>query len=175
MAGRAPDKSNGEHRAQRTASAAVERRGPAGDDWDVERQDNDIVPLTRAEAEALFGPQVSRPSRVTPYRVVLAQMVLSLVATLAWWLFSKSPGAAALSAFVGGAIGWVPSALFAARLSRGGAATVMGWMVGEALKLGVTIGMFIGVAYGYPGVHWLPLLITYLVALKTYWIALAWR
>jgi ATP synthase protein I len=146
------------------------------DTWDVEQQDNNIVPLTRAEAEKLFGPNVSRPSRVTPYKVVAAQMVLSLGATLLWWLFYKPPGDAALSAFLGGAICWVPSALFAARLKKlSGAETVMSWMIGEALKMGATIAMFVAIAFGYHGVQWVPLLVTYLVALKTYWIALAWR
>lgn len=176
MADRAPDKRHEDRRAaQRTVSGAVGRRAAAADDWDAEQQEDDVVPLTRAEAQALFGPEVSQPSRVTPYRVVVAQMVLSLVATLAWWLFSRSPGAAAQSAFLGGAIGWVPSALFVARLRLSGAGTVMGWVAGEALKLGVTIAMFAAVAFGYPGVHWVPLLVTYLVVLKTYWIALAWR
>ncbi|AOJ75513.1 ATP synthase subunit I [Burkholderia ubonensis] len=175
MAGQAPKNGHDDHRAQRTASAAGERRESSGDDWDAELQDDNIVPLTRAEAEKLFGPNVSRPSRITPYKVVIAQVALSLVATLAWWLFSKSPGAAAQSAFLGGAIGWVPSALFVARLKAGGSATVMSWVAGEAVKLGVTIGMFAAVAFGYPGVHWVPLLVTYLVVLKTYWIALAWR
>ena len=175
MAGQAPNERHDDHRAQRTASAAGERRESTGDDWDAEQQDDNIVPLTRAEAEKLFGPGVSRPSRVTPYQVVIAQVALSLVATLAWWLFSKSPGAAAQSAFLGGAIGWLPSALFVARMKAGGAATVMSWVAGEALKLGVTIGMFAAVAFGYAGVHWVPLLVTYLIVLKTYWIALAWR
>ncbi|KVE35762.1 ATP synthase subunit I [Burkholderia sp. BDU5] len=175
MADRAPDKRHEDRRAQRTVSGAVGRRESAADDWDVEQQEVDVAPLTRAEAEALFGPEVSRPSRVTPYRVVMAQMVLSLVATLAWWLFSKSPGAAAQSAFLGGAIGWVPSALFAARLRQKGADTVMGWVIGEVLKMGATIAMFVAVAWGYPGAHWVPLLVTYLLVLKTYWIALAWR
>jgi len=175
MAGQAPNERHDDHRAQRTASAAGERRESTGDDWDAEQQDDNIVPLTRAEAERLFGPGVSRLPRVTPYKVVIAQVALSLVATLAWWLFSKSPGAAAQSAFLGGAIGWLPSALFVARMKAGGAATVMSWVAGEALKLGVTIGMFVAVAYGYAGVHWVPLLVTYLVVLKTYWIALAWR
>jgi len=60
-------------------------------------------------------------------------------------------------------------------MKAGGTATVMSWVAGEALKLGVTIGMFAAVAFGYAGVHWVPLLVTYLVVLKTYWIALAWR
>ncbi|WEY38718.1 MULTISPECIES: ATP synthase subunit I [Paraburkholderia] len=145
--------------------------------WDADQQDNNnIVPLTRIEAEKLFGPNVSRPSRVTPFRVVAAQVVLSLVATLVWWLFYKPPGAAALSAFLGGAICWVPGALFAARLKTPGAgATVMNWMLGEAFKMGATIAMFVAIAFWYRDVQWVPLLVTYLVALKTYWIALAWR
>jgi ATP synthase protein I len=161
--GAGSDESSGQHIARDEA-------------WDAEQQDNNIVPLTRAEAEKLFGPNVSRPSRVTPFRVVAAQMVLSLGATLLWWLFYKPPGAAALSAFLGGAICWVPGALFAARLrTLSGAETVMSWMIGEALKMGTTIAMFVAIAFWYHDVRWVPLLVTYLIALKTYWIALAWR
>jgi ATP synthase protein I len=167
----ASDSSKVQHTEQET-----EQHHEHHDAWDVEQQDNNIVPLTRAEAEKLFGPNVSRPSRVTPYKVVAAQMVLSLGATLLWWLFYKPPGDAALSAFLGGAICWVPSALFAARLKKlSGAETVMSWMIGEALKMGATIAMFVAIAFRYHGVQWVPLLVTYLVALKTYWIALAWR
>jgi len=145
--------------------------------WDADQQDNnDVVPLTRAEAEKLFGPQVSRPARVTPFRVVAAQVVLSLVATLVWWLFYKPPGPAALSAFLGGAICWLPGALFAARLKQlSSAGTVLNWMLGEAAKMGATIAMFVAIAFGYRDVQWVPLLVTYLIALKTYWLALAWR
>ena len=177
MAVKAPKNGHDEHRAERAASDASTGPHVAPDDaWDVEQQDNNIVPLTRAEAEKLFGPNVSRPSRVTPFKVVAAQMVLSLVATLVWWLFYKPPGAAALSAFLGGAICWLPGALFAARLrTLSGAETVMSWMIGEALKMGTTIAMFVAIAFWYHDVRWVPLLVTYLIALKTYWIALAWR
>ncbi|WP_321952777.1 ATP synthase subunit I [Paraburkholderia bannensis] len=168
------------------AADATVRVGAAGTDhnaeWDADQQDNnDIVPLTRAEAEQIFGAQVSRPSRVTPFRVVAAQVVLSLVATLVWWLFYKPPGVAApnavaLSAFLGGAICWVPGALFAARLKQlSRAATVFNWVLGEAFKMGATIAMFVAIAFGYHDVQWIPLLVTYLIALKTYWIALALR
>jgi ATP synthase protein I len=146
------------------------------DSWDAEAQDSNVVPLTRAQAEKLFGPAVSRPSRVTPFKVVAAQMVLSLCATLAWWLFYSPPGAAALSALLGGAICWVPSALFAARLkAKSGAETIASWMIGEAMKMGATIAMFIAIAYWYKDVLWVPLLVTYLVALKTYWVAMIWK
>lgn len=173
----APKNGRDDHRAERTVSDASTAQHVTTDDaWDVEQQDNNIVPLTRVEAEKLFGPNVSRPSRVTPFKVVAAQMVLSLGATLVWWLFYKPPGAAALSAFLGGAICWVPSALFAARLrTLSGAKTAMSWMIGEALKMGTTIAMFVVIAFWYHDVCWVPLLVTYLIALKTYWIAFAWR
>ena len=164
--------------SERGASRITAARGDNNAQWDADQQqdNNDIVPLTRTEAEKLFGPQVSRPSRVTPFRVVAAQVVLSLVATLVWWLFYKPPGAAALSAFLGGAICWLPGALFAARLKQlSGAGTVMNWMLGEAFKMGATIAMFVVIAFWYHEVQWIPLLVTYLIALKTYWIALAWR
>jgi ATP synthase protein I len=177
MAGQAPQNGHDEHRSeQRKASVPSDQNRPYEDAWDVEQQDNNIVPLTRAEAEQLFGPQVSRPSRVTPFRVVAAQMVLSLGATLVWGLFYKPPGAAALSAFLGGAICWIPGALFAARLkTMAGADSVLRWVLGEALKMGATIAMFVVIAFWYHDVRWVPLLVTYLIALKTYWIALAWR
>ncbi len=152
------------------------------DQLDADQQDNnDIVPLTRAEAEQLFGAQVSRPSRVTPFRVVAAQVALSLLATLLWWLFYKPPGSAApsavpVSALLGGAICWIPGALFAARLKQlSQAGTVLNWMLGEAVKMGATIAMFVAIAFWYRDVQWIPLLVTYLIVLKTYWIALAWR
>lgn len=172
-----PQQRHDEHRDERSGPQATGGQRAMHDEaWDAEQQDNNIVPLTRAEAEKLFGPNVSRPSRVTPFKVVIAQMVLSLGATLLWWLFYKPPGDAALSAFLGGAICWVPSALFAARLKKlSGAQTAMSWMIGEALKMGTTIAMFIAIAFWYHDVRWIPLLVTYLIALKTYWIALAWR
>jgi len=168
---------HGEHRAAHSVpDTSTGQQAMHDDAWDAEQQDNNIVPLTRAEAEKLFGPNVSRPSRVTPFRVVAAQMALSLGATLLWWLFYKPPGDAALSAFLGGAICWVPGAMFAARLrTLSGAETVMSWMIGEALKMGATIAMFVAIAFWYHDVRWVPLLVTYLIALKTYWIALAWR
>lgn len=159
-------------RSRRKSSQPADACG----DWDDELQDNNIAPLTRAEAERMFGPAVSRPSCVTPLKVVAAQIVVSLAAALVWWLSSKSPGSAALSALLGGAICWVPSAWFAARLRRkGSAGSILAWTLGEAIKIASTVAMFAVTAMLYRDVQWLALLVTYLVALKTYWLALAWR
>ena len=142
--------------------------------WDEEQEQETIVPLTRAQAERLFGPDVGRASRVTPFRVVGAQVLLSLVAALAWWLLSASPRDAAVSAWLGGMIGWLPGALFALRLRMSGDRLSVGsLMVGEAVKVATTIALLVAVAYGYPGVHWIALLVTFVLTLKVYWLALA--
>jgi ATP synthase protein I len=154
-----------------TGSTSVRTIYPQ-DGWDVE-QDNNIVPLTRAEAEKLFGPDVGRPSRVTPLKVVLAQMGFSLAVTLIWWLFSDHSIHVVLSTLLGGATCWIPSSLFALGLKGVKRQTSMTLIVGEAIKTGVTLAMFIAIAYTYPEVRWVPMLVTYLVALKAYWIAMA--
>lgn len=154
-------------------------RREAQADWDAPSEDP-ISPLTRADAERLFGPDVGRPSRVTPMRVVAGQVVLTCLAALICALLSQSWWSAALSALIGGTICWVPSGAFALYLgSRGpgarGQGSVGAWMVAEGVKLGVTIALFIAVAVYFRDVRWLPLLVTYVLALKTYWLALAWR
>lgn len=142
------------------------------DDWDVEHGKN-IVPLTRAEAEKLFGPKVGRRSPVTPLRVVAAQVGVSLIVALIVWLFFGRSGQAALSALLGGAVCWVPGGLFALYLKRAGSRSKGALIVGEALKTAITLALFIAIGMMYHKVHWLPMLVAYLVALKTYWAALA--
>ncbi|VVE70499.1 F0F1 ATP synthase subunit I [Pandoraea captiosa] len=161
-------RSNFEPEPQAPARAAYEA-------WDDEQeQEKPIVPLTRAQAERLFGPDVGRASSVTPFRVVGAQVLLSLIATLAWWLLSASPRDAALSAWLGGMIGWIPGALFALRLRISGDRVSVGSLVtGEAIKVATTIALLVAVAYGFPGVHWIALLITFVLTLKVYWLAMA--
>ncbi|ALS59665.1 MULTISPECIES: ATP synthase subunit I [Pandoraea] len=146
------------------------------DVWDDEQEQETIVPLTRAQAERLFGPNVGRASRVTPFRVVGAQVLLSLAATLAWWVLSASPQEAAVSAWLGGMMGWVPGALFALRLRISGDRLSVGSLVaGEAVKVATTIALLVAIAFGYPGVHWVALLVTFVLTLKAYWLAMAFK
>jgi len=146
------------------------------DVWDDEQEQETIVPLTRAQAERLFGPDVGRASRVTPFRVVGAQVLLSLAATLAWWVLSTSPQEAAVSAWLGGMMGWLPGALFALRLRISGDRLSVGSLVmGEAVKGATTIALLVAIAFGYPGVHWVALLVTFVLTLKAYWLAMAFK
>jgi ATP synthase protein I len=46
---------------------------------------------------------------------------------------------------------------------------------GEFIKIVVTLMLFLGIAFFLPGVHWVPLLVTYLLTLKCVWLAWLWR
>ncbi|KKB64549.1 hypothetical protein WM40_06205 [Robbsia andropogonis] len=166
------------HRSNASVSDAFHREDQAvvTNDWDDWQEvPPPVVPLTRGQAQQLFGPDVARPSRVTPLRVVLAQIVLTIVAACVAAVLSANAPAAAFSAAIGGMICWIPSAAFAGYLSRRGRDSVAVWMLAEGVKLGLTIAMFIAVAVLFREVRWVPLLLTYVLALKTYWLALAWR
>ncbi len=148
------------------------RKPYSQDDWDIE-QENSITPLTREEARRLFGPKVDRPSRVTPLRVVAAQIVLSLVVALVAWVFSGLSAHAVLSALLGGAACWVPGGLFALYLKRAGGRSRMALVAGEAVKAAMTLAIFVAIGETYHEVRWLPMLAAYLVGLKAYWVTLA--
>ncbi|WP_258002303.1 ATP synthase subunit I [Burkholderia sp. WAC0059] len=157
---------------QGTRGRSDARASDPQDDWGIE-QENQITPLTRAEAEKLFGPKVSRPSRVMPQRVVAAQIALSLVVALIVWLFFGHSTQATLSALLGGAVCWAPASLFALYLKRAGSRSRMALVAGEAVKAGMTAALFIIIGEAWHEARWLPMLVAYLVALKTYWVALA--
>jgi len=150
-----------------------ERNANAWDEDDGAPEE--IVALSREEAERLFGPGVSRPSRVTPMRVVGAQCLVTVCSMVVCGVLSHQALVAALSALVGGVICWVPSAVFAMQLKARARTSIGAWMLAEGIKLGLTIAMFILVAVYFKEVRWLPLLVTYVLALKTYWLALAWK
>jgi ATP synthase protein I len=50
-------------------------------------------------------------------------------------------------------------------------ASILALVTGELLKIIATVAMFILVVVFYPGLVWFPLLLTYVLALKCYWLA----
>ncbi|MFC4340313.1 ATP synthase subunit I [Cupriavidus numazuensis] len=156
------------------------RRVDAGhDDWDfdAEREEEAVDPLSRAEAVTLFGERALRPSRMTPGKVVLAQVVVTLLSALCWALFAKQAGPYGWSALLGGAVCFVPSGFFAFRLwTARDRASVGGLVMGEAIKVFATVALMVLVVVLYRDLRWVPMLVTFLLALKTYWVvALAMR
>jgi len=147
-------------------------------DWDddAEREEEAVEPLSHADAVRLLGEQALRPSRMTPGKVVLAQVLVTVIAAIGWAVFAKESAASGWSAFFGGAACFVPSGFFALRLWMARAQPTIGTLVvGEAIKVFATVALLVLVVVLYRDLHWVPMLVTFLLALKTYWVALAIR
>jgi len=83
---------------------------------------------------------------------------------------------AAWSAFLGGAIGFTGSFAYARKIAtpqtRDPKDLLRGHLVGEVLKLGLTVILFAAVFTLYKEVAALPLLLTFMATLAMYWVAL---
>ena len=163
-------------RQQQNDSRQVNARN---DEWDfdAEREEEAVDPLSHAEAVTLFGERALRPSRMTPGKIVLAQVVVTLLSALCWALFGKQAGPYGWSALLGGAVCFVPSGFFAFRLWMArDRASIGGLVMGEAIKVFATVALMVLVVVLYRDLRWVPMLVTLLLALKTYWVvALAMR
>ena len=104
-----------------------------------------------------------------PFRVVGWQVAVALLLALVWGLLKDVNSAG--SALAGGAVCFVPSALFALRLVRAQSRQdgyVFAFFVGEAIKVLFSIALFAGVAVWYSGADWLALLVTFIAVLQVY-------
>ncbi len=174
-------------RAERISERQADERGRDNrddwdrDDWRDDAFDDDgaatpIQPLSHDDAVSLFGERALRPSRMTPGKVVLAQVAVTLLSAIGWAVFGPEAGPYGWSALFGGAVCCVPSAFFAFRLWLArDRASIGGLVVGEAIKVMATVALFVLVVVLYRDLRWVPMLVTFLLALKTYWVALAIR
>jgi ATP synthase protein I len=135
---------------------------------------------SKAEMGSLLQAGVISNTFLSPWKVVVSQALLTIVSMVicAFFLDGWRISIYTYSTFWGGLIGVLPSALFLLRLELAKRSSVpspgkflAALVSGEFIKLAVTIGLFIGIAFAYPEVKWVPLLITYLVTLKCVWLA----
>ena len=121
---------------------------------------------------------------LSPWAVIGLQLVVTLLSALAWSIVGNPKGLSlyTYSALLGGFIGFFPASLFALRLSsakgmknQNPGSLLAAIISGEFIKIAVTIAMFVWVAFSYPDLQWIPLLVTYFVTLKCYWLAWFWR
>ncbi len=107
-------------------------------------------------------------------RIILVQVAVAVVITLLMLAFQGVTAAA--SAFVGGAIGFLTSLIYAKKMLAppGSEAKkiVRAHYSAEAYKLIFTILLFSLVFTQYKEVHALPLFATYAATLAVYWVAL---
>ncbi|MBU3584034.1 ATP synthase subunit I [Polynucleobacter sp. 15G-AUS-farblos] len=152
------------------------------DDWDEPKEETYRV-LTKAEMVALQQSNAKRYPALSPWKIILAQVLVTVVSMVIWSVFGEPAGVSVYtqSAFLGGLISVLPSVLFLTRLEmakksqRLNPGSFLAALVsGEFIKIVVTIMLFIGIAFLIPGVLWVPLLVTYLLALKCVWLAWLW-
>ncbi len=126
---------------------------------------------------------VKYPS-LSPWKILAAQVAVTALSMTIWSFFGEPVGVSLYTqaAFLGGLISVLPSALFLLRLELAKKSQLLNpghylaaLVSGEFIKIAVTVMLFIGVAFLIPGVLWVPLLVTYVLALKCVWLAWLWR
>jgi ATP synthase protein I len=132
-----------------------------------------VQPLSAEEARRVRD----RNPPLSPWWVVAGQAVVGLVAALLAWALTGRQN-------VGWSVGYgalavlVPAAVFArgltgrfASLNAGTAAA--GFLVWEMVKVGLTLAMLMAAPSLVVGLSWPALLVGLVLAMKVYWVALA--
>lgn len=150
---------------------------PSGDVGADEDGESPYKRWTRAEVQALITPSIS------PWRVVLAQLLVGLVVVAVVGLASRS-SAHVWSALWGVAAVVLPGALLARGMSKprdagsGGAgpgALVFGFLFWELVKIATTVALLVLASRSVSNLSWLVLLVAMVVCMKVNWLALLWR
>ena len=152
-------------------------------EWD-ELEEEVIRVYSKEEIVALQQSNATKYRSLSPWKIILAQVLITAVSMVFWSFFGEPVGVSLYtqSAFLGGLISVLPSALFLTRLELAKktqklnpGSFLAALVSGEFIKIAVTLMLFVGIAYLVPGVLWVPLLVTYLLALKCVWLAWLWR
>ena len=152
-------------------------------DWDEPEEEVYRV-LSKEEMTALQVSNAVKHPPLSPWRILAAQVVVSVLSMVIWSIFGEPVGVSLYtqSAFLGGLISVLPTTLFLLRLELAKKSQILNpgrflaaLVSGEFIKIVVTLMLFIGIAYLVPGVLWVPLLVTYVLALKCVWLAWLWR
>ena len=131
-------------------------------------------PLTASEAEAF---RLAHPP-LSPWRVIVAQVVLGAVAAAVCGLVAGAIGAA--SAGYGAAVVVVPGALMArgatSRLSSlSPVVSAMSMLWWGFVKMALSVAMLVLAVRIVPGLVWPALLASMVLCMQSYWFALLWR
>ncbi len=155
------------------ASAVVDGLVQAG--AEVEDGEPEFKPLTAEEAQALRV----RLKPMSPWRVVLMQAGLGVLAVLVAWLWAGDRSVV-LSALYGAAVVVVPGALMVGALRRGAGrqspgSGVVRFMWLELLKILVSVLLLVAAPKLVQQLNWLALLGAMVLCMKGYVLALLWR
>lgn len=146
-----------------------------GDGWTDPEDEDAFKPLSADEAQRL---RLEMPN-TSLLRVILAQALVGVVvAGVAFGVTLK--GSVAWSALYGAFIVAFPAALFARGLWRmrqvkSPMASAVGLGVWEGIKLMLTLLGLVAAPWVVPMLSWPAMLVSLLLTMKVYWVALAWR
>jgi ATP synthase protein I len=148
---------------------------PPNDFDDDESEDSAYKRLTRQEAQDLRELQPP----ISPWRVIRLQVGVGIMLTLLSWVFTLKTSVA-WSAAYGALAVVIPAMLFArglmSQFSSINAMTAgFGFFVWEAVKIGVSVAMLFAAPKLVAELNWLAMLISLVVTMKVYWVALLMR
>jgi ATP synthase protein I len=138
-----------------------------------EPQESPVVALSAEEARRV---REQNPP-VSPWWVVLGQLGVGVVVALLAWAFTGKQNVG-WSAFYGALAVVIPAAVFArglaSRFSSLNAGTAaFGFLLWEMVKVALSLAMLALAPRLVAGLNWLALLIGLILAMKVYWVALA--
>lgn len=142
---------------------------------DQEDASDEFAPLTAEQARELR----KRQPLLSVWRVVLAQALMGcLLALVVWGVTGR---VATVYSVVYGALAVIaPAALFARVLTSRVAsvnvgAAVVGFFLGEMVKIGLTVAMLFAAPGLVKDLSWPAMLVGLVVTMKVYWVALGLR
>lgn len=156
----------------------MSERKVAHDNWGDEQDEaakQAFKPLTREQAQEL---RAKNPT-VSPWRVIAVQIAVgAVVAALAWLITRRVE--VAWSSLYGTATVVLPGVLMArgmtSRLSSvSPGASAVSFMLWELVKIGVSVVMLMLANRIVQHLSWPALLVSLVICMKVYWVALSWR
>jgi ATP synthase protein I len=136
---------------------------------------SDFTPLTAKQAKAL---REQNPS-ISPWWVVLGQIVVGVLVSLAAWGVAGK-FSVAVSAACGALSVVVPAAFFARGVtgrfaSANAGSAVMSFFVWEFVKIVMTVAVLYAAQRLVKELSWPAMLVGLVVTMKVYWLALAYK
>jgi ATP synthase protein I len=139
-------------------------------------EDAEEPPVQPLSAEEARRVREQNPS-LSPWRVVAGQAGVGLVAALLGWLLTGRQSVGWSVAYGAFAV-VLPAAVFARGLtgrfsSLNAGAAAVGFLLWEMVKIALTIAMLMVAPRWVAGLSWPALLVGLVLAMKVYWVALA--
>ena len=137
-------------------------------------------------AEAGFKPWSAEQAQqwraanppLSPWPVVGVQALVGMLAVGVAWLVSGGQWPPVQSVAYGALAAWLPAVFFARMVARrmrrqaNAGSALMALMVGEGIKIALTVGLLLAAPKVLAQVHWLALLAGFVVTIKAAWVAL---